>query len=57
MASRPQELWMPDLAAQPVLASAARAVRTLADLGDPLPAEVIGRTSELATSDGEALLR
>ena len=43
-------------AAQPVLASAARAVRRLADLGEPLPAEVITQLFKLETgslSDGE----
>jgi len=47
---------MSDLAAQPVLASAVRAVRKLDDLGDPLPTHVTTRLFELETgslSDAE----
>ena len=38
---------MSELAAQPLLASASRAVRKLEDLGDPLPADVAARLSKL----------
>lgn len=41
-------------AAQPLFASANRAVRTLADLGDPLPADVTARLSAVDSSMGDA---
>ncbi|MFG1815460.1 CehA/McbA family metallohydrolase [Kribbella sp. NPDC049174] len=46
---------MSEPAAQPLLASATRAVRTLEDLGDPLPADVTARLSTVggSTSDAE----
>lgn len=49
---------MSEPAAQPLLASAIRAVRTLEDLSDPLPAEVTSRLSTVERSDElEELLR
>ncbi|TCO20328.1 hypothetical protein EV652_11274 [Kribbella steppae] len=46
---------MSEPAAQPLLASAIRAVRTLEDLGDPLPADVTSRLSALdGSSAGDA---
>lgn len=41
---------MSEPAAQPLLASAARAVRALEDIGDPLPADVISQVFKLETS-------
>ncbi|GAA2806160.1 hypothetical protein GCM10010522_24840 [Kribbella solani] len=41
---------MPEVAAQPLVASAVRAVKTLAESGDPVPAEVSSQLSALAGS-------
>lgn len=49
---------MPEPAAQPLLASAIRAVHQLRDLGDPLPAEVTARLAGLTSAaEIDALLR
>src|SRR5262249_10521301 len=46
---------MSELAAQPLFASATRAVRSLEDAGDPLPADVLSRLHGLESrSSGDA---